>query len=65
MEDDGGGMVMGGGEDCSKDQGNADVNGHGHGHGHGQRRCNDVTLTGGGLDDGGTLLANRHHHSRR
>ncbi len=32
VEDDGGGTVKGGGEDC----GDADGNGHGHGHGHGQ-----------------------------
>jgi hypothetical protein len=61
VEDDGGGTVVGGGEDCGKDQGNADGNGHGHRHGHGRRGRDDATLTGGGLDDGGTLLANRHH----
>jgi hypothetical protein len=48
VEDDGGGMDMGGGEDCSKDCGDADGNGHGHGHGHGQRGCNDAKSIGGG-----------------
>jgi hypothetical protein len=37
VEDDGRGMVVGGGEDCGKDCGNANGNEHGHGHGH--RRC--------------------------
>ncbi len=36
VEDDGQGMVVGGGEDRGKDQGNADGNGHGHRHGHGR-----------------------------
>ncbi len=40
VEDDGGGTVMGGGEDHGVDWGNANGNGHGQGHGHGQRRCN-------------------------
>ncbi len=40
VEDDGGGMVMGRGEDRGKDCGNADGNGHGLGHGHGQCRRN-------------------------
>ncbi len=48
VEDDGGGMVMGGEKDCSKDCGNADGNGHGHGHGHGQCRRNDAKSIGGG-----------------
>jgi hypothetical protein len=48
VEDDGGGMVMGGGEDQGKDRSNADGNGHGHGHGHGQCRCGDAMSAGGG-----------------
>jgi hypothetical protein len=48
VENDGGGMVVGGGEDHSKDHGNADGNGHGHRHGHGQRGCNDAKSIGGG-----------------
>ncbi len=35
VEDDGEGMVVGGGEDHGKDCGKADGNGHGHRHGHG------------------------------
>ncbi len=48
VEDNGGGMVVGVGEDHGKDCGNADGNGHGHGHGHGQRGHNDATSIGGG-----------------
>ncbi len=48
VEDDGGGMVMGGGEDCNTDHGNADGNGHGHGHGHGRCSRNDAKSIGGG-----------------
>jgi hypothetical protein len=48
VEDYGGGMVVGGGEDCSKDCSNADGNGHGHGHGIGQRGRNDAKSIGGG-----------------
>jgi hypothetical protein len=48
VKDNGGGMVMGGGEDHGKDCGNADGNGHEHRHGHGQRRRNDVKSIGGG-----------------
>ncbi len=50
VEDEGGGMVVRGGEDCSKDCGDADGNGHGHGHGHGhgQRRRNNAKSIGGG-----------------
>ena len=48
VEDEGGGMVLGGGEDSNKDHGNADGNGHGHGHGHGQHRHNDAKSIGGG-----------------
>jgi hypothetical protein len=48
VEDDGGGMVMGEGEDRSEDHGNADGNGHRHGHGHARHRCNDAKLIGGG-----------------
>ncbi len=44
MEVDGGGTVMGGGEDHD----NAEGNGHGHRHGHGQGGHDDVMLTGGG-----------------
>jgi hypothetical protein len=47
-EDNGGGMVKGGGEDRGKDRGNTDGNGHGHGHGHGQRGHNDAESIGGG-----------------
>jgi hypothetical protein len=59
VEDVGGGMVVGGGEDRSKDCNNAYGNGHGHRHGHGKRRLNDAKSIGEGQDDGGTLLANR------
>ncbi len=42
VEDNGGGMVVGGGEDHSEDCGDADGNGHGHGHGH--RRNTDAMM---------------------
>ncbi len=48
VEDNGGGMVVRGGEDHGEERGNADGNGHGHGHGHGQRRHNNAKLIGGG-----------------
>ncbi len=48
VEDYGGGMVVGGEEDRSKDPGNADGNGHGHKQGHGQCGCNDAKSIGGG-----------------
>ncbi len=48
VEDYGGGMVVGGGEDRGKDRGNADGNGHGHGHGHGQRGRSDAKSIKGG-----------------
>jgi hypothetical protein len=51
VEDDGGGMVVRGGEDCGEGHGDADGNGHGHGHGHGRRGCNDAKSIGGGWDD--------------
>jgi hypothetical protein len=47
VEDDGGGMVVEGGEDRSEDHGDADGNGHGHGHGHGQHGRNDAKSIGG------------------
>jgi hypothetical protein len=42
VEDDGGGTMVGRGEDHSKDCGNAEGNGHGQGHGHGQRGRGDA-----------------------
>ncbi len=52
VEDNGGGMVVGGGEDRGKDRGNADGNGHGQGHGqgHGHGQCggNNAKSIGGG-----------------
>jgi hypothetical protein len=48
VEDDGGGMVVRGGEDCGKDHGTPDGNGHGHRHGHGQCGRNYAKSIGGG-----------------
>ncbi len=48
VEDDGGQMVVRGGEDRGKDCGNADGNGKRHGHGHGQCERNDAKSIGGG-----------------
>ncbi len=48
LKDNGGGMVVGGGEDRGKDRSNADGNGYGHRHGHGQRGRNEAKSIGGG-----------------